>query len=761
MISVWIWVGLSLIIYGGTVTVAGVIYEPKIFQINPAIVWGPLMMLAGIIFILIGRRFSGNHRRFSGNHKGDKKYLIIVLFIFGYLSTARAQQWEFDYPNPSIEGTSGLFRIVSPRSLGWRNFSIGAFLGFYDTPNNSVILISRNYFIIKDKFQEINFSNFNSTAFYGYIFLSFGGPSADIGGKVSSDISLVYRNISTLIKYQRIGGDFNQDNAQAFGDFIITPKFSYTLASKEASFALWSKVFLLSAYRYPSIAAVSIAPGISALYDFDENPYFRSQVWKDIDLLNPKVYISASINFDNSKSILGSLLDKIPAFIQTSLLIEPYNHIDIGVGIEAGDSKRGIGKYLSGFIEYSFIQYFPPPPQSSFADMQNYISVGARIKPIPLFSQIIKGIPQEIQNAQLFIGGDFNLSRVYEGEIALGPTVYLRNAPAWRIFFGVNIFWNPWEKVFFGEGGRIKFVIKDAETGSPLGDVIISFPDLGLSNLASDPSTGEATSYDLPPGEVGVQFRKAGYEVAVRKVQVEKGILKEIEVEMVKEKAVSSVFGTVRSPTGAPVTARIEVEGANIPPLFSDPIEGKYELGIPAGTYKLNFSAEGYNPTKINLKLSPGEKKRLDVILEQVTVEKREIGGARGETLLKEEQKKFIYEKQTKRLLLSEKILFEPEKEKILPYSQDTLKELAEYINREFKGKKIRIEVHTFRTKNPAYDKELSERRAEEIVNILTKFGIPREYLIPVGKGSEFPIIPADTPEARGENERVEFFIAE
>ena len=89
----------------------------------------------------------------------------------------------------------------------------------------------------------------------------------------------------------------------------------------------------------------------------------------------------------------------------------------------------------------------------------------------------------------------------------------------------------------------------------------------------------------------------------------------------------------------------------------------------------------------------------------------------------------------------------------------DTLRELSEFILEEIKDKKIRIEVHTDPVKDEKFDRELTQKRAEKIAEILSRFGVPRQNLVPIGKGSDFPIATNETPEDRLINRRVDFFI--
>ncbi len=749
MITVWEWTGTILMIYSVILIISGILYEPKIFSVNTSLVWGIFLFVFSFILI------------YSGRKTRLKKIIFILSLLFPAKSYLQKREltWEFLHPNPSLEGTGGLFRTVSARTFGFKNFTIGTYFGFFNTPNDTVLVISRDYFALKERKEKVMFDKFDSVGFFNYIFLGTGAPAIRTAGFLTGDLSLAIRNISILVTQRTRGQEIIEDNIQSFGDFIITPKVSYTLEARFLTLAAWSKIYLLSKYRSPSIAAVSVAPGISSIFDFDEMESIRNKL-KNIDLFNPKIYLSVSMNFDNSEKVVpAELSDLFPSFVKTAMLIEPYNHLQTGFGIEAGDAERGIGKYISGFIEWYLFYYIPPPDLITLSTSPHFLSVGVRFKPIPLISKFISPVPQEIKEASIFLTADINTSSSISVPFEIGPTVYLKNSYPWAIFFGMNIYWNPWEsgqRFILGEGGKAKIKVVDSETLLPIGDVIVSYPGLDMSNQSTDPSSGEIITYELPPGEWDINFRKTGYESQSVKVQIEKGVIKEIEVTMSKQKALSYLFGSVRSASdGLPIPARIEVEGSNLPPIFAKPQDGSYEITLQSGNYKLKFSSDGFNPAEIDVKLLGGDKKRYDIILEPV----QEIIQRIGETALKEPKRKITIEKETKSILLPEKILFDDNTNDVLPTSAELIRELAEFIKKELPDKKIIVEVHTSPIKSKEEDIIITQKRAEKIITLLEKYGISRDKITPVGKGSDFPIFPNDTPEGKAGNRRVYFYI--
>jgi OOP family OmpA-OmpF porin len=74
---------------------------------------------------------------------------------------------------------------------------------------------------------------------------------------------------------------------------------------------------------------------------------------------------------------------------------------------------------------------------------------------------------------------------------------------------------------------------------------------------------------------------------------------------------------------------------------------------------------------------------------------------------------------------------------------------------------RIRVEGHTDDRGNDKYNKTLSQRRAQSVVNWLVKKGIDRKRLAAAGFGEERPIDTNETDEGRQNNRRVEFHIDE
>jgi len=83
------------------------------------------------------------------------------------------------------------------------------------------------------------------------------------------------------------------------------------------------------------------------------------------------------------------------------------------------------------------------------------------------------------------------------------------------------------------------------------------------------------------------------------------------------------------------------------------------------------------------------------------------------------------------------------------------IKELAEFLQR-FSDLQVNVEGHTDSIGTEEYNKKLSQRRAQAVVDVLVnQYGIARSRLEPMGFGESQPVASNDTADGRAQNRRV------
>ena len=72
---------------------------------------------------------------------------------------------------------------------------------------------------------------------------------------------------------------------------------------------------------------------------------------------------------------------------------------------------------------------------------------------------------------------------------------------------------------------------------------------------------------------------------------------------------------------------------------------------------------------------------------------------------------------------------------------------------------KVEVSGHTDNLGQPAYNKQLSEKRAQAVYNYLVQQGIDKDRLVPIGYGQAKPLADNTSEQGRQQNRRIEFRI--
>jgi outer membrane protein OmpA-like peptidoglycan-associated protein len=105
------------------------------------------------------------------------------------------------------------------------------------------------------------------------------------------------------------------------------------------------------------------------------------------------------------------------------------------------------------------------------------------------------------------------------------------------------------------------------------------------------------------------------------------------------------------------------------------------------------------------------------------------------------------------------KVLFPIESASMLPRSEPLIDELARALREHPRIRRIEIAGHTDNTGRAAYNRSLSQERAETVKRSLVKRGIASQRLVTRGYGEDAPVAPNVTRAGRAKNRRVDFNI--
>jgi outer membrane protein OmpA-like peptidoglycan-associated protein len=110
------------------------------------------------------------------------------------------------------------------------------------------------------------------------------------------------------------------------------------------------------------------------------------------------------------------------------------------------------------------------------------------------------------------------------------------------------------------------------------------------------------------------------------------------------------------------------------------------------------------------------------------------------------------------KLELKEKLFFDWDKATLQPESFPALDEVAQAL-KDNKGFKVEVQGHASSEGSNDHNQDLSEHRAEAVVDYLVAHGVPKERLASKGFSSSVPADTNTTQAGREKNRRVEFVV--
>lgn len=106
-----------------------------------------------------------------------------------------------------------------------------------------------------------------------------------------------------------------------------------------------------------------------------------------------------------------------------------------------------------------------------------------------------------------------------------------------------------------------------------------------------------------------------------------------------------------------------------------------------------------------------------------------------------------------------ESVLFDVDKADLKPAANNTIRNLADFLKQN-PQRKILVEGFTDNTGADAYNRQLSQARADSVRHALVREGVEPGRIDTVGLGKAHPVADNDTPASRAMNRRVEVTIS-
>jgi len=278
--------------------------------------------------------------------------------------------------------------------------------------------------------------------------------------------------------------------------------------------------------------------------------------------------------------------------------------------------------------------------------------------------------------------------------------------------------------------GSITGVVKDAKTGRPLAGTQVKLKGLERPPVKTD-ANGFYRLDSVPTGVASVEVTAPEFVPAINTVQIDVNRTSNLDVMLKTTKVVGQFIGQIKDrKTEELLAGVVRFPDTDIPPVKADATTGVFKAEIPAGTYAIIVSAEGYinQPWPLVIAEDKYTEKEFKLVKKGMTFTLRGI-------------------------------YFDFNKSTIKPESYPVLDEAAKIL-KENPSIRVEIQGHTDSVGSDSYNQKLSEARAASVVNyfVMTHQIDPRR-LIPRGYGETMPIASNTSESGRELNRRVEFVI--
>jgi outer membrane protein OmpA-like peptidoglycan-associated protein len=111
------------------------------------------------------------------------------------------------------------------------------------------------------------------------------------------------------------------------------------------------------------------------------------------------------------------------------------------------------------------------------------------------------------------------------------------------------------------------------------------------------------------------------------------------------------------------------------------------------------------------------------------------------------------------RIVLREQIFFREARTSILADSEEVLRAVRDVLKEHPELTHLLVEGHTNSRGSESYNLELSEGRAQAVVDWLVRNGVEGDRLLAKGRGESSPLLDDSDPDAMVVNRRVEFIV--
>jgi outer membrane protein OmpA-like peptidoglycan-associated protein len=433
---------------------------------------------------------------------------------------------------------------------------------------------------------------------------------------------------------------------------------------------------------------------------------------------------------------------------RTALSIDRNDQFRIGIGADVALP------YVSPILEYQieipvnrqdFVcpRSVPGSPDSCMdqeggGGYRQFVTLGARILP-------------PMESLAIDLGVDIGVS-------GYAPSVHeLAAEVPYRIIFGLTYNFDPFKEPVVQQAppppapvapepvpppAVIAGLVHDvASEMTPVPGARITYVGQDLNPQVGN-QDGSFRSYPLAAGMVTVNVSAEGYKDGSFAVEVPETGEVALKCPLEAEVKKAEVLIRIKDEDGKPVgMADIKMKGPE-PMNVSTDASGEFASELTDGNYRILIEKEGYLKKVTSFEARQGTRVEMEIQLRSKPERQSVVVGR-------------------KRIVIRKKIHFETNSDQIKSDSFALMDEIADVILSNAQLKLIEIQGHTDNRGAPAYNEDLSERRAAAVRQYLVDSGVAASRLQSKGYGDKRPVAPNITATGRARNRRVEFHILE
>jgi outer membrane protein OmpA-like peptidoglycan-associated protein len=273
----------------------------------------------------------------------------------------------------------------------------------------------------------------------------------------------------------------------------------------------------------------------------------------------------------------------------------------------------------------------------------------------------------------------------------------------------------------------------ESDSGTPVPDAVVLLDGVRVGQTGEG---GALLITALPAGTAEITVSADGHVGEVTREIVLDGGIHERILRLVARTGTVSV--TVTAPDGSPAAADLILSGSMDHPGTLIDTGEQAVIDLPPGEWALVAASSVHGPGRASILIEPG-----------------------GDHSLKLQLTPRLAAMESQAVVLEDPIRFDFDRATLTDAAGPILDAVAALLLARPSIIRLEIEGHTDNVGDLAYNRSLSQRRAEVVLEALVTRGVAREVLTAAGYGAQKPIQRNDDDDGRAENRRVEFRIAE